>query len=276
MYADDIKIFWKIRDHNDCLLLQNNLNSVIRWCFHNRLVINQDKCVVMTYSLKKDLIYFDYEVNGTVLRRPATVSDLGVIFDCKLSFVEHVNHVRAQACSTLGFIIRNSKDFCENRTLILLFNAFVRSKLLYGCTIWFPYYAVHIASLERVLRKFLKYLSFREDGTYPIIGFPQGDLLQRHSVMSLVDNVKRAHALFVYKILNGSTDCPFILSKLCFNTNSCASRHYNIFYLPTPRTNVCKFSPLFNMCRYSNNAQRLVDFFCASLHAVKSLDYRRI
>lgn len=35
LFADDLKIYLKIGSHNDALLLQNDINSIIRWCSIN-------------------------------------------------------------------------------------------------------------------------------------------------------------------------------------------------------------------------------------------------
>jgi hypothetical protein len=47
----------------------------------------------MSLSNKKQKIEFDYNIDGAVLERPELVSDLGVLFDNKLSFTGHINSV---------------------------------------------------------------------------------------------------------------------------------------------------------------------------------------
>ena len=87
MYADDMKIFSKVSSYNDCLFLQKNLDLIVDRCIQNRLTINRDKCVVMTYGLSIELVYFEYKIRNNLLHRPETILDLGVFFDSKLSFV---------------------------------------------------------------------------------------------------------------------------------------------------------------------------------------------
>ena len=140
-----------------------------------------------------------------------------------------------------------------------------------------PLNAIHIASLERIQRRFMKYLSYREDGIYPPIGFSQSALLDRHNLCSVTDTYKMFCVVFVFKLLNNSIDCSEILSKIPFNV--ClprGHRNYDLFYLPTPRTNIGKFSPLANICRYAGSIHRTVDLFCSSLNKIKSVNYSEL
>ena len=50
MYADDLKIFIEISNIEDCLRLQEDVNSVIQWCDINSLCLNKDKCLAVTYA----------------------------------------------------------------------------------------------------------------------------------------------------------------------------------------------------------------------------------
>jgi hypothetical protein len=108
-----------------------------------------------------------------MLDRPDIVRDLGVNFDPKLSFVHHINATVNECARAMGFIIRNSKEFTKSKILITLFLTFIRSKLDY---------AVSVAIIERVQRRFLKYVWFRVKGVYPQIGFPQSELLAETDV----------------------------------------------------------------------------------------------
>jgi hypothetical protein len=62
--------------------------------------------------------------------------------------------------------------------------------------IWFPYQAVHIATTERVQRRFLKYVW---------IGFPQSKLLAEFAVVGMADRCKMLSANFMYWVIQN--DC---------------------------------------------------------------------
>lgn len=124
------------------------------------MLLNVDKCFVVSYTRRtKHFIHFDYTIDGIVLIRKNNVKDLGVTYDGKCSFKLHIDEVCKKAKRSLGFVIRNSKDFSNSRTIKTLYCSFVRSTLEYASNIWSPTSTTHIAQLERVQHKFLRYLA---------------------------------------------------------------------------------------------------------------------
>nr|CAH7752215.1 unnamed protein product [Callosobruchus chinensis] len=126
----------------------------------------------MSYSRKLDVIQFQYKIDGDPLERVSEYKDPGVIFDTSLSFNPHIDYVIRSVNKTLCFIIRNSKDFSNKKAMITLYNSFILSKLEYARLIWNPCYVTACESLEKVQRKFLKFMSYKMDGQYPPIGTP--------------------------------------------------------------------------------------------------------
>lgn len=271
LYADDLKVYSQVTSIRDCLKLQHNLDKVSRWCELNRLYLNPDKCSVMSYGLIQQTLQHNYTINGSTLHRPDTVRDLGVIFDPKLSFTGHINHVVSSAYKILGFIIRNCRDFTKGETLVLLYNSYVRSRLEYACIVWEPYYDVHINNLESVQRRFLKYLNFRLTGVYPCIGYPHDQLLVQHSFESLSIRRQRAHLLFLRKLVCHEINCISILRQLQYSTPRPASRYPLHFYLPTPRTNRLKFSPLYRLCDVYNRVSHQIDLYDCTVASIRTL-----
>ena len=272
LYADDLKIYSVIENEQDCENLQNNLNMVNDWCLSNNLPLNISKCNSFSFSKMHNRINYNYHISGQLLQRPDTVKDLGVIFDRCLSFKDHINFTIASALKSLGFIIRNCKGIGNTYIMKLLYYSFVRSKLEYCSLIWSPAYAIHIINVENIQRRFVKYLCFIEDGIYPITGYPQNVMLQRFHMFNL-ENRRIIHSIiFLYKIMHNMFDCPHILEQLNFHIPRIASRNCETFYLPTPRTNLLKFSPLYFMCKNYNLLQDQLDIFNCSISSIKQLN----
>lgn len=271
LYADDLKLYSQITCIHDCRKLQHNLDMVFQWCELNRLYLNPNKCSVMSYGLIQQTLEHNYNISGSTLNRPDTVRDLGVIFDPKMSFIGHINHVVGNAFKMLGFIMRNCRDFAKGETLVLLYNSFVRSRLEYACIVWEPYYDVHINSLESVQRRFLKYLNFRLTGVYPYIGYPHVQLLLQHSFESLSVRRQRAHLLFLHKLVRHEINCMSLLHQLQYSTPRPASRYPLHFYLPTPRTNILKFSPLYRLCDVYNKVCHQIDLYNCTVSSIRTL-----
>ncbi|CAH1108186.1 unnamed protein product [Psylliodes chrysocephalus] len=158
LYVDDLKLFKSISSVDDCLIMQENLNKLNLWCNSNNLPLNVSKCNSISFTRKLNPIEYNFTVNNINLHKCLSFRDLGVLFDAKLNFIEHVNTIQKEAYRNLGFVIRNGRQFSEPNTLKTIFNAFVRSKLEYASIVWSPGYEVHSQALEKIQRKFVKYL----------------------------------------------------------------------------------------------------------------------
>lgn len=88
------------------------------------------------------------------------VRDLGVLFDRKLTFVPHMEHIIAKASRMVGFIVRNAREFRKAKTKKILYGCLVRSILEYGSVIWRPHYATHSLRIERIQKRFLRHLAY--------------------------------------------------------------------------------------------------------------------
>lgn len=101
--------------------MQSDINYIEKWCKTNRLNLNVGKCNVVSYSRKKYPILFNYKVDNTLLQRVQTIKDLGVTFDEKLSFNNHIENIVSSALKQLGFIIRTTSCLSNSDVLRTLF-----------------------------------------------------------------------------------------------------------------------------------------------------------
>lgn len=259
LFADDLKIFYKIDTTADCLVLQNDLDRISSWCHRNRLHMNVNKCKILSYTRKYNTVDFDYILENGVLDRCSTVKDLGVQFDCKLNFIEHINTMIASAHRMYGFIYRNCREFTNSNCLMTLYNTFIRSKLEYGCLIWYPLYQVHNTNIETIQRKFLKFLMYILDGTYPDRGYDYEVMLDRFQVVSLLHRRNVLSVKFLYNIIHNNIDCPKILNAITFKIPRLESRYETMFYIPRSRTNIMCKSPIYVMCNNYNRICKITD-----------------
>ena len=111
LYADDCKLFKEIKSLNDACELQRDLDSILNWAKSNSLKLNIKKCNFISFYRTKNFIDFQYTLNNEFLNRVQKVKDLGILYDSKLTFDEHIRDVVARASGTLGFIIRSTSKF---------------------------------------------------------------------------------------------------------------------------------------------------------------------
>ena len=77
------------------------------------------------------------------------VVDLGVIFDSKLSFKDHISQKINKAYSILGIIKRNF-IYMDETSFILLYKSMVRPHLEYANSVWCSYKVGDIKEIEKI------------------------------------------------------------------------------------------------------------------------------
>lgn len=272
IYADDTKIYRVIREAMDCHLLQEDLKNFELYCKNNKLKLNIDKCYIISFTKKKNPLFYNYTLLGKPLTRVTQVRDLGVILDSKLSFIPHIESVLNKSYKNLGFILRISKPFRQSLTYKILYNSYVRSNLEFACSIWNPHFNNHINRLERVQKKFVKALEFRTGNTY----ISYYNSLKRHNVQSLVDRRNCVDSVLLCKLLQGHLDVPLLLSKIYFRVprrreRACKKR--DLFYITRCKTAYANNTFTRRACRLFNDNIKLKDFdlFSDKLYKLKGV-----
>ncbi len=98
-------------------------------------------------------IIFPYTIDNKILKRVSRIKDLGIIFDDKLSFTEHIDDITRKSYRMLGFIFRCGKYFVSQYSMRILYSSLVRNRLEYCSTVWNPFYNNAIDQIERVQKK---------------------------------------------------------------------------------------------------------------------------
>lgn len=155
LYADDLKFCRSIKTPTESVLLQEDINRLVACCDNNGMSLNIKKCFHIKFTRKLYTIQSTYKVLNEHIQEVNVVKDLGVLFDKKLTFVPHIDHIIKKASKMLGFIIRNGKVFRKSQTKKLLYNTLVRSVLEYCSVVWQPHYATHNLRIERIQKRFM-------------------------------------------------------------------------------------------------------------------------
>jgi len=95
-----------------------------------------------------------------------SINDLGVLFDSKLSFRDHISQKINKAYSILGIIKRNF-IYLDKRSFILLYKSMVHPHLEYANSVWSPYKLGDIKEIEKVQKRAIcnkseKYVVYRQ------------------------------------------------------------------------------------------------------------------
>ena len=153
MFADDTKCYRSISSPDDCLLLQQDLDSISDWCATWNLSFNSNKCATIHFSRSSPPTTSTYRLNGDLISDTDHHRDLGIIMSSDLSWSNHYDSISAKAYKTLGLIRRSFYH-----TKKVLYTSIIRPQILYGSQIWRPYLIKDIISIENIQRRATKFI----------------------------------------------------------------------------------------------------------------------
>lgn len=259
-YADDVKLYYTIKQPQDTVFLQQQLETFAEWCRLNRMLLNTSKCSVISFGRKQSMIPFAYALSGEQLQRESTIKDLGIMIDSKLTFKDHVSYIVSKASAQLGFVFRFAKKIKDIYCLKSLYCSIVRPILEYSSVVWSPYYQNEIQRIETVQRKFirfaLRHLRWRDPLNLP----SYSSRCQLINLDSLEARRNVAKACFIGDLLQGNMDCPALLNMLDINTRRRNLRTHSFFNLSVTRTNYSLHEPVRSMSRLFNQCYFVFDF----------------
>jgi ribonuclease HI len=140
LFADDSSTF-KSGSNLDllCKHIQISLDMISSWCDQWGFKISVDKStgVVFThkysYNIKKPLM-----INGSKLKMDTKVKFLGMFFDSKLNWVEHVKYVVGKCSKRLNLMrsLTGTSFGANKKCLLTIYNILIRSVLDYGAIVY--------------------------------------------------------------------------------------------------------------------------------------------
>jgi hypothetical protein len=157
LFADDAKIFSRIRNVNDQYLLEDQLDKLFKWSCKWQMKFNINKCVVMSISTKKDILQYQYKMNGINLNIVKDFKDLGVNVNSRLNWTDHIMCIKGKALRNLGYIKRVLGLNAPLNVKLVLYNSLVKSVISYCTPVWSPHKKGDIIQLEHIQRQATRY-----------------------------------------------------------------------------------------------------------------------
>ena len=111
LFADDTIVYRKVQTETDANILQVDLDDLQKWTSTWLVEFNVDKCQLLRVTNKRKSIHRNYTLNGKQLPVVDSVKYLGVTFDCKLSWKEHINSTCRKADGALAFLRWNMSGY---------------------------------------------------------------------------------------------------------------------------------------------------------------------
>ena len=232
IFADDTKLYGAA---NSSDILQNDIKSLQRWSARWQLYFNVDKCKVLHIGIRNPQM--DYSMtNGNItfnIAKCESEKDLGVIFDSKLTFDNHIETIIKKANKMIG-IIKRTFSYLNRASFIQLYKALVRPHLEYGNIIWFPHLKRQSSTIEKVQRRATRLLFEPRSLNYE-------ERMRHLCLPSLKYRRLRGDMIQVFKLINGLDDLDWKDFFTKSRTDITRLSQYNLF-ITYSRTNTRKFA----------------------------------
>ncbi|GFU50710.1 probable RNA-directed DNA polymerase from transposon X-element [Trichonephila clavipes] len=119
--------------------LQTTVNRLVQWCDQNGHTISPSKSSCVHFCRKRNL-HPDPSIHIGNIQIPVVseVRFLGVIFDCKLTFLPHVLYLRKRCERSLNIlkVLSNTLWGADRVSLLRVYHALILSRLDYGCAVY--------------------------------------------------------------------------------------------------------------------------------------------
>ncbi len=220
LYADDCLVIRPIQSPADEDILVKDLDAIAKSYEDLFLTVNPAKSNALLCSVCPAAAHFSrpISIGGQIISEVHSLKYLGVIFDRKLDFHDHVSTVAAKLRRSFGSLRRVFGKALDSASLVYLYKSKCLPVLTYALPVCSPRLKSGWAVLERAQR--LAVRSISNDYLTPY--YEQLDQLQLPSIAQLCF---QRQCCLIFKYVHGQRHCPasepLILVKIpkskCFN-----------------------------------------------------------
>ena len=203
LFTDDCLIYRNIKNKEDQIALQKDLNLLENWGNTSGMHFNTAKCNIMRVSQTIDPKLFNYSLTGQVLEEVIDVKYLGVTLSNDLEWSKHISTMTNKANSKLSFLRRNLKG-CPEKLKQTVYSSLIHSFMEYGATVWDPHQKYNTDKSERVQRRAARFVKSRHSRYSSV-----SDVLDVLGWTPLSQRRQEARLILFYKIINGLAQVPF-------------------------------------------------------------------
>ena len=240
LFADDAKVFKKIANNLDCILLQADLDRLYEWSVTWKMNFNHSKCKILTVSRRKAPVCYKYMLNGNILEHVTSFKDLGVLVSSDLSWKGHINNIVSKCNRVNGMIKRVVGYHAPENVTLNLYKSLTRSIVEYSAPVWSPQNANELIQLESVQRQMTRFITKFDGRSYQdrCIDLNLLPLCYRREISDLVFFYKCLHDKTQLHIENyiqtfdvntslRSSDCGLLLKPLLTKTETFKKSFFN-------------------------------------------------
>ena len=172
--------------------LQNDLDSLQKWCDDWLTLFHSEKCEVLRVTKKRKPLESTYTIRDHSLAEVSNKKYLGIILQKNLSWNDQAQKVCSEANSMLG-LLRNNMSSCPRDVKDACYKMLVRPILIYSCIVWDPHTSKNVNNLEMVQRRSARFVF----SNYRRTASPS-DMIKTLRWESLAERRKKSKIIMIY------------------------------------------------------------------------------
>ena len=206
-YADDTALMLSDRDLNSLKYKANNeFKKFNFWLQINKLSLNYSKPNYIIYDNQphktcKDK--FTIVMNKTRLQRENSIRYLGVIFDDKLCWANHIDNLSSQLARCSGLFCR-LRNYVLRKTLCLLYYNLVYSRIQYGILTWGTATKLLTKKIEVRLNRIIRIATFSSIYT------PINTMYKQLNILKISDIYHLELGKFMYQLYSDKLPAVYV------------------------------------------------------------------
>ena len=236
LFADDCVCYREIKDKEDTLKLQRDIDRLGNWARKWGMRFQPVKCNMMQLTRKTlNKIQASYTLEGTVLENVDNIKYLGVTITNDLRWNTHISNICTKANRTLGFL-RRTLFSCPQNVKEAAYKGMVRPILEYGSSVWDPHPEKLQEELEKVQNRAARFVTrnyvYETGSMTGILGQLKWEFLKKRR--------KDNRLILLYKGLKGKARIP--TDDIIPKTRRGRNQHSLTFQIPSASKDVYQHS----------------------------------
>lgn len=259
LFADDTNVFITGKNIPNMISSMNKeLIKLSEWMNVNKLSLNVKKTKYMIFCTKEPHLQGGkIKLNGETIDKVNQFKFLGIIIDSRLSWTDHVQHIRKKISKGIG-IIYKVKDYLKQDTLLTLYHCFVYPYLIYCTEVWGSTSIGNLMSLlklQKRIARIIKSVPMRTESEPLFKDLKMLSVFKIYMMKLAIVMFKHHHGLVTNIIEYMITKASDVQERI--------TRQSSIYYVPFTRKEYVRKSFRYRATKLWNKLYDIIEMNCS-------------
>jgi hypothetical protein len=227
-YADDNTLSYAEKDiYLIKTKLENDCVKAMQWFQSNNMKANAEKFQLMFLSRHQSYLDLTLEVANCIIEASSSINILGVEFDNKLNFANHIDELCCQTSKQIN-ALKRMKHNLDKPCKQTIYNSYISSNFNYCPSVWMFANKSNMEKLEKINKRALRFVINDNDADYD-------EICRDEKLLNIYKRCIKTVAVLMYKVKNQSAPV-FIQDLFTRREPMYAIRDDDLFNIPRFKT----------------------------------------